>query len=335
MRADLPDLSLATRPGSILKKHGPLLLPLSIGAPAFPAQGSLPAADKRKTTMTNIKRILIVVLAILICSVLLVLAAHKRIGPTPTAVAQQPTVTPGAVKRRDYVRRSMLRSKLGWALNQLGDRLEKPGKERINVSGSLQYGKNQISSSVRLVGEFPDRAQLRLVNSGTERVITFDRAMTRAASQPSELEEALLETLVYDTADHFFWSQTQQQATRFIGSRFRTDDGSDANYQGPYYDVYQITEPIKISANEQVRTKFYYFNSDTLLLEKVVYQTNRQGRDIRVEVELSDWRSVSGQRIPHRIERREDGNSVLVVSLSTVNVGPKADDGTFDAVGSN
>jgi hypothetical protein len=73
------------------------------------------------------------------------------------------------------------------------------------------------------------------------------------ASLPSEMEEGLLETLVYDSSEHFFSSQTQQQAARFIGSQIRTDDGSNPEYGVPFYDVYQLTEPIRVAPTEQVR----------------------------------------------------------------------------------
>jgi hypothetical protein len=49
---------------------------------------------------------------------------------------------------------------------------------------------------------------------------------------------------------------------RFLGDRFRLDDGAAANYTGPYYDIYQITEP-QFDANnnrkETVQEKLYFF----------------------------------------------------------------------------
>jgi hypothetical protein len=56
----------------------------------------------------------------------------------------------------NYVRRSILRPPLNWALSQLGDRLEKRGKERTAASGTIQYDNQETSQGVILLNEFPD-----------------------------------------------------------------------------------------------------------------------------------------------------------------------------------
>ena len=53
-------------------------------------------------------------------------------------------------------------------------------------------------------------------------------------------DQETIETLVFDSADNFFLGQMQGVATRMLGSRFRLDDGTTANYAGPFYDIYQI-----------------------------------------------------------------------------------------------
>jgi hypothetical protein len=173
--------------------------------------------------------------------------------------------------------------------------------------------------------EFPDK--LRLVVGGPQsRAITFDGQQTNASPAPDELD--LIETLAYDSAEHFFAAQMQGNAMRFLGPRFRTDDGTTPNYAGPYFDIYKIADQIKPSGQERA-AKLYYFNSDTLLLERVTYVINRGGQEIRVETKLSDWRVMDGQQVARRIERFENGQSVFVLNIRSAELGPRADDGIF------
>jgi hypothetical protein len=176
--------------------------------------------------------------------------------------------------------------------------------------------------------EFPDK--LRLVFGGLQsRSITFDGQQANARLTSLAADELdVIETLAYDSAEHFFAAQTQGTAMRFLGARFRTDDGSSPDYNGPYYDVYKIADQIKASGEERT-AKLYYFNSDTLLLERVTYVVNRGGSEIHVETKLGDWRVADGQQVARRIERLENGASVFILSIRSASLGQRADDGIF------
>lgn len=115
---------------------------------------------------------------------------------------------------------------------------------------------------------------------------------------------------------------------RFLGSRFRMDDGSSPDYNGPYFDIYKIADQIKASGHERP-AKFYYFNSDTLLLDRVTYVIDRNGSELNVETRLSDWRGTDGQQVARRVERFENGKSVFVLNIQSGELGQRADDGIF------
>lgn len=226
-----------------------------------------------------------------------------------------------------YVKRGRVKMELLPSLNALGDRLEKPGKERLTETGTLTIDHHSMSFAAVL--EFPDRLRLTIQNGPQLRVITFDGQQARSIGAPLEsAERDTIETLVYDAAEHFFSTQTQGKATRFLGSRFRTDDGSAPNYGGPYYDIYQVADQIKTST-EQRQEKHYYFNSDTLLLDRVSYQIDRAGATVRVDCSVGDWQKEQGQQIARRIERIEDGKSVFVFTVGSAILSPRVDDGIF------
>ena len=264
----------------------------------------------------------------------LTFAASARLrGSTPADAEigrSQSSANRARVKQAAYVRRSNLSPKLVWHLNALGDRLEKPGRERLSVTGTLSRATDSQMEEVTAVFEFPDRLRLTRHKGNQTRVITFDGEQAKASEQPLDtVERDLLETLVYGSAEHFFSTQMQGQATRFLGSRFRIDDGLSPDYDGPYYDVYKVADQIKTSLEPREQLRLYYLNSETLLLERACYELSRNGSTVKVEEHIGGWTREQGQQVPRRIERFENGESVFVLTVRTVGLSARANDGSF------
>jgi hypothetical protein len=253
-------------------------------------------------------------------------ARRKSSAIQPLQSPPRASLSTDAARRsgsKRYVSRGLLSSRLASNLNALGNRLEKPGKERLTLMGILRTGGETREFAATL--EFPDKLRLA-VNGPQSRVIAFDGEQTAVSAAADDLD--LIETLAYDSAEHFFAAQMQGKAMRFLGARFRTDDGSALDYSGPYFDIYKIADRIQASGQERPG-KLYHFNSETLLLERVTYVINRGGAEISVETRLSDWRGVEGQQVARRIERFENGRSVFVLTVGSVQFGGRADDGSF------
>lgn len=264
----------------------------------------------------------------------LTFAASARLrGSTPADPkidSTQSSANRARIKQVAYVRRSNLSPKLVRHLNALGERLEKPGKERLSVTGTLSRGAASQTQEVTAVFEFPDRLRLTTQTVNQSRVITFNEGQAKAAEkQLDEAERDLIETLVYGSAEHFFATQMQGQATRFLGSHFRLDDGSRTDYDGPYYDIYKVAEQIQTGDESRERLKLYYFNSETLLLERVSYEIERAGATVKVEERFSGWTKEQGQQIAQRIERIENGEQVFVFTVRTASLSARANDGVF------
>ena len=250
---------------------------------------------------------------------------HKTTETKPVTGQKPASVT--RPNRNAYVRRAQMSPRLALNLNALGNRLEKPGQERLSLVGTWRLAETAQPREFAATMEFPDK--LRLTVGGPQnRVITFDGQQTKATQTPAADELDLIETLNFDSAEHFFAAHMQGNAMRFLGARFRTDDGSSLDYDGPYFDIYKIADQIKASGEERA-AKLYYFNSDTLLLERVTYEMNRGGSEISVETKLSDWRVIDGQQVARRIERFENGKSVFVLTIRSAGLSRRADDGIF------
>jgi hypothetical protein len=254
----------------------------------------------------------------------------KETKPVATSQGESSGARPAAAVRDEHVRSGAVWPQLRGALATLGDRLERPGKERVTLSGTIHRGGGSDANAFILVRESSGRVRFQEQDGHRARTVAFDgREAWKPVGRPDQSEEALLETLVYDSADQFLVAHARGTSTRFLGSRFRLDEGDSEGYGGPFYDLYQISDLDMTGQEPRRQTRTYYVNSDTLLLERVRYETERAGAVIRVEVLCGDWRDVQGQKFPFSVTRLENGVPVMSINVSAVGVGPKADDGTF------
>jgi hypothetical protein len=250
----------------------------------------------------------------------------------PDSTARQDVATAQPTPRVDpngYIRRGLLRPQLRGALHALGDRLEKPGKERLTLVGTLRRQGSPQASPFRLFLELPHR--MRLEEQGAQpRVIGFDGSNGWVLGAVlNNADREMIETLVSDSADHFFLAQAQGLATRALGPRFRLDDGTTPNYTGPFYDIYQLGDRIGIGSALRAQPKLFFFNSDTLLLERVRYQIERNGSPVKVEMQISGWQRSSGQQIQTSIVRLEGGTPVLTITVTSAIISQRQNDGIF------
>src|SRR5207249_1425769 len=145
-----------------------------------------------------------------------------------------------------YVRRISLWPELQRLLVPLGNRLTTPRLERLTLIGTLSRpnaAKNNLPT--RLILELPSNMRLEEQDGTKLNVVLFNgQAITRPGDSPKTSHQADVESFVFDGVEHFFLSQMQGQATRFIGSRYRLDDGSNKNYTGPFYDIYEVSDQI-------------------------------------------------------------------------------------------
>lgn len=222
---------------------------------------------------------------------------------------------------KEKVKRNLLPNQLRWALNQLGDRLERVGKERQTVSGDLRQNGKDVR--VQVVSEFPDRIRFLLQDGSSGRAVIFNgNEATAHGPPPNSHERDLIESLVSDSPEHFFISHTRGMPIRSLGNRLRTDDGL-------HYDVYELTNLVKSVSAPRVRSKRYYFNSNTQLLEKVHYQIERNGATIQVETRFEDWQVFEQQRYATQISRFENGHLIWILSVKSSSTGPSLEDGLF------
>lgn len=281
---------------------------------------------------------LIICLAVLVCAFVVgarlwLTEASTRSGATANAEAasaeveasktqgQNPRIDPSASTSdtEDRIRRSLIPLHLRPALTALGDRIEKPGKERLTIRGTLKRMNDERAVPFVAIYQQPSRLRVEEARGANPRITTFDGSLEDGVSRNINAEEEILiEMLIYDSAEGFFNTQMDRAATRFLGTHFRTDDGTTPDYAGPYYDIYQVTDQVKSGGVARLQSKLYLFNSDTHLLELIRYTSERNGMETQVEVQLGDWQKSQDQQIPRRIVRLENGEPVLTLTMTQV-----------------
>lgn len=229
-----------------------------------------------------------------------------------------------------YVNRTGLQPEFRQALKVLGDRLEKPGKERLVLVGALSSSDNPQGMPIRAFWELPGRLRIEMQKGQQLNVIVFDDIQPARSNGPLDTKaNDLVETLFYDSAEHFFIGQTLGLATRTLGDYFRMDDGQSQDYSGPFYNVHEVRDKIRSGSAEREQSKLYYLNSETLLIERVRYEIRRRGRLVPVEVRLANWGTIAEQQLPGLITRLEDDVEVMSLTINSAGFGPGTDDGIF------
>lgn len=281
---------------------------------------------------------LVLLLGLLTGSLVLVFVSAKTTKESGKEKSLSPILQPhigvaGTVAQGEYVRRVRLWPQFQGFLSRTGDRLEKPGKERLVLAGSITrlISARMQTHPIRLIAEYPNRLRLEEQIDSQVQVTIFDRGETFTSNRSAATsDQDVIETLAFDTVDHFFNGQMQGLGTRFLGGRFRLDDGQKTDYSGPFLDVYQMSEQIRIGTTVREQPKFFCFNSDTQLLDRVQYQVERDKALIDVVVQSGNWQKLQGQMLPGRIERLENGQQTLVLEVVSASFMPRVADGAFN-----
>jgi hypothetical protein len=254
--------------------------------------------------------------------------------PAPGAAQQPGPANQGQSQRvkSGYVSRARMQPRLRDALGVMGNRLEQVGKERLMLDATLRVGGQGQPLALRVIRELADKIHVERKGNLQRSSLSFNGQTREKVGEVSEIaDDSLLETLVNDSAEHFFAGQFLGLPTRLLGFRFRLDDGTDQNYSGPFYDVYQVEDQVRVGGEPRKRVKLYHFNSDTRLLERVHYQAERNGVPVDVEVVLGDWQSVQGEMVPRQITRVEAGVTAFTLRVESISLAPRAQDGLFSA----
>jgi hypothetical protein len=226
-----------------------------------------------------------------------------------------------------YLRQSGIHPNARDVLAAIGKRLQVPGFERITYQCS--YTDSNSTSPATFIWQLPGYVSLTISNNNKTYVLDPNSGLQNGnALSSSELN--MLESLSSDLPEGFLYAMTGQGAFRFLGQRFRTDNGRTANYQGPWYDIFETVAKVA-AQNNTSRQKFYYFDSTTKLLAQVQYKIPHGNSDTVVTTLYKNWMTLQSNMVPGQIVRQENGSTVFTLTVNSVTVQAQQNDAVFPA----
>jgi hypothetical protein len=194
----------------------------------------------------------------------------------------------------------------------LGDRVLKPGKERITIVSELVTDRGE-RRQLRVILQLP--SMVRIEELKGKNATSFDG--TKSTGATSRLDEQLLETFSSDTAEAMLASTREGGAVQLLGRRVQSARGNS----GPLHDVYEWSGPIRSNPASPYRLKRYAFDADTGLLASTEYVDDSFSPPVSVRILFSDWKKLDASAYPGRIERVENGFSVFTWTAGEIGVG--------------
>lgn len=215
--------------------------------------------------------------------------------------------------QKQYLRIGSLRPDLQVALEHFGNRLSAPGKETLFLAGTVSRdGGPNVAFQATI--EAPDKLRFEEGVQGSQGVSGFDGAEHWSnKGAVSKADGALLESLLLDSFERFFYEQQKGQTIRKIGGRFRIDGASRRAYSGPVYDIYEVADERPGNGVKNRVSKTLYVNSDTLLLERIEYRSAEGTVAVTL---LEKWSRMGEEWIPGSITRFESGKEVLRLAIT-------------------
>ncbi len=212
-------------------------------------------------------------------------------------------------------------------VNALGDRVQKPGNERVILTGSLN--RSGLVSTVQIIFEMP--GLLRIDETGGKgRSLVYDLGSLKGNSAVDDDDEGLAESIQNDTAEAFLGGLGPGSSVRHLGDCFKVKGETGF---GAEVDIYEIVSSIGVKRDKQTVTKRYMFDSNTGLLRRVVYRTQQSGRSVTAQTVLSGYSSIGGHMLPGKIARLVDGIEVFTFTRSGAAVQAAGKDNAFASPG--
>jgi hypothetical protein len=213
-------------------------------------------------------------------------------------------------------------------LIRFGNRFQKPGNERLTLTGT--WTDSDGSAPATVVSEITGNIRIQLSGSNSKTILSAGSQTTTNAGKASGADQDIVDSLMADSPQTFFYAWSKKAGIRYLGSRFRTDGGKDPAHKGPWYNIYEVVAPTADGSGKTQR-RLYYIDTYTRQFGKTRYTLLRNGAPVEVQTVFSDWFQVNGQSVPRRIERFENGKSVFSFAIGSAATSPATADGIFPA----
>lgn len=196
----------------------------------------------------------------------------------------------------------------------MGDRLTKPGKERITIVGTMTDSSG--ANAVQVVLELGGKLNITWTAQGPQR-LAFNGTAASSAGSITDAND-LLESFVDDSPEALLLAG-RGASPRLLGQKFENPSGGLCDY----YDVATYGRAVKRTTPQ---IKRYCFDSKTSLLRSVRYK-NSSGT---ILTEFGNWGTVNNEAVPGTITRIVGGNQVFHFQAQSSVVSASIPDNIFN-----
>lgn len=206
-----------------------------------------------------------------------------------------------------------------------GDRFWVPGKERVTIAGV--FVDETGTHPARIVIQLPRLCRLDVSDGASQKVMAFDGSRTwTLGGQADAGVEAVLESLADDSIEAFVSGALRGANIWLAGSGYRLHDSESAFPQPRRVDVLGVLRPAGPVAGRPIRRKMYCFDSESRLLNRVMYRDS-SGRLTATVYEA--WDLVDGEPLPTVWTRRQEGKVVFSFRRAAASFSAGLADATF------
>jgi hypothetical protein len=167
---------------------------------------------------------------------------------------------------------------------------------------------------VRVVRQQDKRGESVEINANGKSLAWSASHGSKAGGPLNELDQSLIERVVFDSADAFVLAQLRGASYQVVARNVRADLGGADGYEGPLWTVVRVGySGADIETKPQTPFRFYYINSRTGLLDKVISEV----QDEEVVANLDSWITEGGETFPSVVRWSTGGRQIMELKVIT------------------
>jgi hypothetical protein len=203
----------------------------------------------------------------------------------------------------------------------VGLRLRFVGKERITATGTLlsYTGDLETKEAATIIWQFPQKIRMDFAG----KVMKYDGNKAKQTIPADSKKAEALQVLLEDSLEGFLAIDGTRGSSRDMGSGYRLPNARPEN---SCMDIIHMSYQDAFSKRKKI-DKAYWFDCNTKLLGTVTYLCPLGSR---IHVVVEDWRDIAGEKIPFRIERWEEGQLTMRLTLDEATISAGVEDSTFE-----
>jgi hypothetical protein len=203
-------------------------------------------------------------------------------------------------------------------LQVAGTRLQTPGLESFAINGLLDKytsGTKTSTQPVTITLQYP--GWMQMAYSGSSQSVVYNGSQVGdSAGAVSQVDTDLVESVVKDTPDNFLLGQFSGSTVRLIGANYGFKDPRSTNRLTGQCALFEVVELNGVRPGSQT-SKIYCFDPLTSLLRAVLYRVGSS----TIETRYSGWRIVAGQAVLSSVQRWNNSQQELGLTIVQANFG--------------